>query len=65
MDGVFEVRGCKLLHLEGRRSEVLLWGTGTYIQSPGTDPDGRCEEKNGRVCVTGSLCCTAEVGAIL
>ena len=41
MDGEFEVSGCKLLHLEWIRNEVLLYSTGNYIQSVGIDHDGK------------------------
>ena len=32
---------CKLLHLEWIKNEVLLYRTGNYIQSPGTDHVGK------------------------
>ena len=40
--------------------------TGNYIHSLGTDHDGRqCNKRNENICVTESLCCTAEMGTIL
>ena len=61
----FGVR-CKLLHLEWMGHKVLLHSTGNYIQSLGTDHDGR-QNKKGNVYIrmTGSLCCTAEIGTTL
>ena len=41
MDGEFEVRTCKLLHLEWISSGVLLYSTGNYVQSLGLEHDGR------------------------
>ena len=41
MDGKFGVSRCKLIHLEWINNRVLLYSTGNYIQSPGTDHDGR------------------------
>ena len=60
----FGVR-CKLLHLEWKSNEVLLYSTGNYIQSLVMEHDGRCYEKKN-VCIyiyicmhkMGSLCCT-------
>ena len=33
--------GCKLLHLEWTKNEVILYSTGNYIQSFGIDHGGR------------------------
>ena len=41
-DGLgFGVNRYKLLHLEWINNKVLLYSTGNYIQSPGTDHDGK------------------------
>ena len=49
---------CKLLHLGWISNEVLLYSTGNYIQSLGTEHDGRhCKKKNVYVCMAGSLGC--------
>ena len=40
MNWEFRVIRCKLLHLE-RINKVVLYSTVTYIQSPGTDHDGK------------------------
>ena len=66
MDGEFGVNRCKLFHLEWISNEVLLHRTGNYIQSLGTDHDGREYEKgNVHTGMTASLCCTAEIGTTL
>ena len=62
MDWEFGVGKCKLFHLEWIRNEVLLYSTGNYIQSLGREHDGRSlDKKNVYMCVTGSLCSTAEI----
>ena len=37
----FRVNTCKLLHLEWKDNEVLLYSTGNYVQSLVTDHDER------------------------
>ena len=62
MDREFGLGRCKLFHLGWISNEVLLYSTGSYIQSLGTEHDGRqYEKKNVYICMTGSLCCTAEM----
>ena len=66
----FGVSRCKLLPLEWLSSEVLLYGRGNYIQSLGTEHDGRLYEKKNickyiHIYMTESLCCTAEIGTAL
>ena len=57
MDWECQVTRCLLLHLEWISNEVLLHSPGNYIQSPGTDHDGRqCAKQNVYMCMTGSLC---------
>ena len=41
MDWEFGVSRCKLSHLEWTSNEVLLYTTGSDIQSPGIDQDGK------------------------
>ena len=41
VDWEFGVSKCKLLHLQRISNEILLFNTGNYIQSLGTDHDGR------------------------
>lgn len=64
MDGEFGVDRYKLLYLEWISNEVLLCCTGYYIQSLGTERDGRQYEKNN-VYMTGSLCDRAQIGTTL
>ena len=40
MDLEFGISRCKLLHLEWRSNEVLLYSTGNYIQSLVMEHDG-------------------------
>ena len=52
MDQEFGVSRCKLLHLECISDEVLLYSKGNYIQSLGTEPEGRQDEKkNVYICI--------------
>ena len=63
MDWEFGVSRCKLLHLEWKSNEVLLYSTGNYFQSLGIGHDGRLYKKeNVCICLTRSLGCTAEIG---
>ena len=50
MDWEFAVR-CKLLHFKWISNEVLLYSTGTYIQSLVVERDRKYEKKNVCVCV--------------
>ena len=62
----FGVGRCKLLHSEWISSGVLLYSTGNYVQSLGVEHDGRQDEKKSAcICVTWSLCCTAEIDTTL
>ena len=63
MDGELGVGRCKLLHLEWISNEVLRYSTGKYIQSLGIEHNGRACEENMcmYVCMTGLLCCAAEI----
>ena len=68
VDWELGVSRCQLLHLEWISKEVLLYITGNYIQSPGTEHDGRYYGKKNvhiYIYITGSLCCTAEIGVTL
>ena len=65
MDWEFVVCRCKLLHLEWISTEMLLYSTGNYIQSLVMEHNGINEKKNVYVCITGSLCCIAEIGRTL
>ena len=62
MDGEFGADRCKLLRLEWISNAVQLYCTGNYTQSLGTQHDGKYHErKNVYICMTGSLCYTAEI----
>ena len=61
MDWTFKVSRCKLLPLEWISNEILLHGTGNYIQSLGME----CEKRNFSVSITETLSCTAEIDRIL
>ena len=66
MYGEFGLGRCKLLHLECISNEVLLDNIGNAIQSLGIEYDGKYyDKKNVYICMTGSLCCTAEIGTAL
>ena len=66
MDWELGVSRCKLLHLEWISHEILLHSTRNYIQSLGIDHDGREFKKgNTGICMSGSLCGTAEIGTTL
>ena len=67
------LKTCKLLHLEWISNEVLLCSTKNYIQSLMMEYDRKYEKKDTHththththICITGSLCCTAEIDKIL
>ena len=66
MNREFEVSRCQQLHSEWIGSEILLYSTGNYIQFLGIDHNGReYEKKNVYICMTGSLCSTAEIDTTL
>ena len=66
MDWEFGVRRGKLLPLEWISSEIGLHSTGNYIQSLAMEHDGGSrEKKNTYICMTGSLCRTAEIDRTL
>ena len=65
MDWEFRVTRCKPLHLEWIQNKVLLYSTGNYIQSLGIKLMENNIKKNVYMCITESLCCTAEINTIL
>ena len=56
------VSRCKLLYIEWINNKVLLYSTGNYIKYPVINHTGKEYEK---VCITESLCCTAEINTTL
>ena len=63
----FGVRRYKLLDLEWINNKVLLYSTGNYTQSPGKNHNRKelFKKKNVYMCITESLCCTAEISTAL
>ena len=57
---------CKLLYMEQISNKVLLYSTENYIQYPMINHNGKeYKKKNAYICVTESLCCTAEINTTL
>ena len=67
MGDEFGVNRCKLLHLEWISNEILPYDTGNNIQSLGIEHDGKQYEKKCvyNICMTWSLCSTAEIDKTL
>ena len=66
MDWEFGVSRCKLLHTEWINNTVLLCSTGNYIQYPGINHNGKEYKKQYiYMCISESLCCTAEINTTL
>ena len=55
---------CKLLYIEWINNKVLLYSTGNYIQYPVINHNGKEYEKGIYICITESLCCTAEMNTL-
>ena len=64
IDWEFEISRCKLLYTEWVNNKVLLYSTGNYIQYPVIIHNGN-EYKKECICITESLCCTAELNTTL
>ena len=65
MDWEFGVSRCKLVYIGWVNNKVLLYSTGNYIQYPVINHNGKEYEKEYILCITESLCCTAEFNTIL
>ena len=64
MDWEFGISRCKLLYIEWI-NKVLLYSTGNYFQYPVINHKGKeYIKKNIYMCITESLCCTAEIGTL-
>ena len=57
---------CKLLYMEWINNKVLLYSTENYIQNPMRNHNGKeyFLKKKVCVCITESLCCTAEINIV-
>ena len=64
-DWEFAVSRCKLLHTGWINNKVALYSTGNYIQYPGINRMEKSMNKNAYMCITESLCCTAEINTTL
>ena len=64
MDWEFGVSRCRLLYIGWINNKVLLYSTGNYIQYPVINHNGKEYEKV-YICITESLCCTAEINTTL
>ena len=64
---VYRIKGaefrCKLLYIEWINNKVPLPSTGNYIQCPVINHNGKEYEKEC-ICITESLCCTAETNTL-
>ena len=56
---------CKQLSIGWINDKVQLYGTGNNIQYSVINYNGKDIKKNIYICMTESLCCTAEVNATL
>ena len=66
MNWEFGVGRCKLLHLEWINNKILMNSTGNSIEYPVIDHNGKeYKNKNAYMCITESLCCTAEINTTL
>ena len=65
LDWGFGISRCKLLYIEWINNKVLLYSTGNYIQYPVINHNGKNMKKNVYICITESICCTAEINTTL
>ena len=56
----FRVGRCKQLHHKWMDNKVLLYSTEKYIQCPEINLNGKEYKKCLYICISESLCCTAE-----
>ena len=63
MDWEFGISRCKLLYTGYINNKVLQYSTGNYIQYPVINHNGK--EYIYIICITESLCCTAEINNIV
>ena len=66
MDWEFGISRCKLWYIGWINNNVLLYSTGNYIQYPVINHNGKEYERICiYMCITESLCCTAEINTTL
>ena len=65
MDWEFGISRCKLLYIDWIDNKALLYITENYIQYPVTNHNRKEYEKRIYICITESLCCTAEINTTL
>ena len=65
MDQEFGVGRYKLLYVWWIDNKILLYSRGNYIQSPGTNYNGKEYKKGCIYYITESLCYTSEIGTTL
>ena len=64
--GSLGISRCKLLYIGWMNNKVLLYSTGNYIQYPVINHNGKEYEIDCiYICITESLCCTAEINTTL
>ena len=64
MEWEFRISRCKLLYTEWINNKVLLYSTGNNIQYSVINHNGK-EYFKKHICITESLCCTAEINTTL
>ena len=57
----FGISICELLYIGWINNNILLYSTGNYIQYPVINHSGENMRMNVCMCITESLCCTAEI----
>ena len=67
LDLEFGISRCKLVHVEWINNRVLLCSTGTYIQYPVINHNGKRPQEYIQmyVCITESFCCIAVIKTTL
>ena len=64
MDWELGISRCKLVYIGWIKNKVLLYSTGNYTQHPGINNNGKGYKKE-YICITESVCCTAEINTAL
>ena len=61
MEWDFGISICELLYIGWINNNILLYSKGNYIQYPVINHSGENMRMNVCMCITESLCCTAEI----